>query len=148
MAMLQKNDPKPTANDDIETVIGPSVQVEGDFVAAGDVIVEGTVTGSLKTEKSLRVGPNAKIYANVVAASALIAGEIQGNVKVGESLELTSNAKIFGDIRAKILNVASGATIYGKCQVGEQTKTKKDADTKPTPTALKDAKAKKAATKK
>ena len=31
-----------------ETIIGPSVKVKGDFNAQGNVIVEGTVDGSLK----------------------------------------------------------------------------------------------------
>ena len=109
---------------EVETIIGPSVQVEGDFVAAGDVIVEGVVSGKLKTEKNLRVSEGAKIFASVTAANALIAGEVQGNIKIREGLELTSTAKVFGDTKAKILTVASGATLQGKCQVGEEKKSK------------------------
>jgi len=110
--------------DEIETVIGPSVQVEGDFVAAGDVVVEGTVSGKIRTEKNLRIGPGAKIFASITAANALIAGEVQGNVKIKESLELTSTAKIFGDVKTKILTIASGATLQGKCQAGDERKSK------------------------
>ena len=110
--------------EEIETIIGPSVQVEGDFVAAGDVVVEGMVSGKLKTEKSLRVGTGAKIFASVTAANALIAGEVQGNVKVEGNLELTSTARIFGDVKAKTLTIASGACLHGKCQAGEDRKSK------------------------
>ena len=110
--------------DEVETVIGPSVQVDGDFVAVGDVIVEGTVSGKIKTEKSLRVGEGAKIFASVSAGSALIAGEIQGNIKIKESLELTSSARIFGDVKAKILTMAPGAGLHGKTQVGEDKKSR------------------------
>lgn len=110
--------------DEIETIIGPSVQVEGDFVAAGDVIVEGTVSGKIKTEKNLRVGEGARIFASVGANNALVAGEIQGNIKIKETLELTNTAKVFGDIKAKILTVAAGATLQGKCQTGEEKKSK------------------------
>ncbi|OGY43299.1 MAG: hypothetical protein A3J62_02850 [Candidatus Buchananbacteria bacterium RIFCSPHIGHO2_02_FULL_38_8] len=110
--------------DDVETIIGPSVQVEGDFVAAGDVIIEGMVSGTIKTEKNLKVGEGAKIFASVTAANALIAGEVQGNVKIKENLELTSTAKIFGDVKTKILTIVSGATLQGKCQAGEERKSK------------------------
>jgi len=108
--------------DNVETIIGPSVQVEGDFNAAGDVIVEGVVSGSLKTEKNLKVGQNAKIYANVVAGSAHVSGEIHGNIKVDGSLELTSTAKIYGDIKTDTLAIASGACFHGKCASGEEKK--------------------------
>src|SRR3989338_10175669 len=110
--------------DDVETIIGPSVQVEGDFVAAGDVIIEGMVSGTIKTEKNLKVGEGAKIFASVTAANALIAGEVQGNVKIKENLELTSTAKIFGDVKTKILTIASGASLNGKCTCGEDKKAK------------------------
>lgn len=110
--------------DEIETIIGPSVQVEGNFVANGDIIIEGIVSGNIKTEKNLSVGSSAKIFANISAANALIAGEVQGNVKVKDSLELTESAKIFGDIKSGTISVASGAGIHGKCTSGPDKKSK------------------------
>lgn len=118
-----------------ETIIGPSVKVEGDFVAAGDVIVEGVLNGNLRTDQHLQVGEQAKITANVHAGSALVAGEIQGNLTVRESLEVTSSGKIFGDFKAKTLSVAAGAQLNGKCHVGEERPAPKKvtAETKPLP---------------
>lgn len=110
--------------DEIETVIGPSVQVEGNFVANGDIIIEGIVSGSIKTEKNLRVGPNAKIFANISADNALIAGEVQGNVKVRGSLELAGTAKIFGDVKTSSITIESGACLHGKCNAGPEKKSK------------------------
>lgn len=115
-----------TAPPEVETIIGPSVNVEGDFVAAGNVIVEGSVSGTLKTDKHLRVGNNAKISANVSAGSASISGEIRGNITVKEDLELSATAKIFGDIKTKTIQVATGAIIDGKCAVGQEHQTKSE----------------------
>lgn len=109
---------------EVETIIGPSVQVEGDFIAAGDVVVEGTVSGKIKTERNLKIGQDAKIFASVSAANAMIAGEVQGNVKIKENLELTSTARIFGDVKTKVLTIASGAILHGKCQAGEEKKSR------------------------
>jgi len=105
---------------EVETIIGPSVKVEGDFAAAGDVVVEGAVNGNLKTERHLRVGEQAKIAANVNAGSAVVAGEVIGNITVRENLEITGTGKIFGDIKTKVLTIAAGAVINGKCQAGEE----------------------------
>ncbi|MBT4495313.1 hypothetical protein HOC73_01045, partial [bacterium] len=44
---------KRNSSDSIETVIGPSVKVEGDFSGQGDIVVEGIVLGSLKTKGHL-----------------------------------------------------------------------------------------------
>ena len=38
-----------------ETVIGPSVKVDGDFAGEGNVLVQGVVNGTLKTKGNLRV---------------------------------------------------------------------------------------------
>lgn len=109
-----------------ETIIGPSVRVEGDFVTEGNIVVEGTVCGTLKTSRDLKVGEKSKIFANVTAENALISGEIQGNIKIKERLELTSTAKIFGDIKTNVLIIAAGSVLNGKCQMGDvKTKTQK-----------------------
>lgn len=107
-------------DNDVETIIGPSVNVEGDFNAAGNVVVEGSISGTLKTEKHLKVGVHAKITADVSAGIAIISGEIHGNIRIREGLELTNTAKVFGDIKTKTLTVASGAIINGKCIAGDE----------------------------
>ncbi|MDO8669018.1 MAG: polymer-forming cytoskeletal protein [Candidatus Buchananbacteria bacterium] len=107
----------PTTNE-TETVIGPSVKVEGDFVTEGNVIVEGIICGTIKTSRNLKVGPKSRIFANVAAENALVSGEIQGNLKINDRLELTSTGKIFGDIKVGTLIVAAGSVLNGKCQMG------------------------------
>jgi len=101
-----------------ETVIGPSVKVEGDFVTEGNVIVEGMICGTIKTSRNLKVGPKSRIFANISAENALISGEIQGNLQISDRLELTSTAKIFGDIKVGTLIIAAGSVLNGKCQMG------------------------------
>lgn len=101
-------------HDDVETVVGPSVHVEGDFASEGNILVKGMVSGNVKTSKLLTVEPGAKIAANVRAGNALISGEIKGNVRAADRLEVTGTAKIAGDIVCKILVVEAGALLHGK----------------------------------
>ncbi len=102
-----------------DTIIGPSVKVEGDFVTEGNIIVEGIICGTIKTSQNLKVGPESKIFANISAANALIAGEVQGNLNISGKLELTSTAKIFGDVKTNSISIANGAVINGKYQMGD-----------------------------
>ena len=106
---------------EIETVIGHSVKVEGDFASKGNVTVEGAVYGTLKTDKDLKIGSSAKISADVFAGNAFIAGEVKGNVKVGNKLEMADTSKIFGDVEAKTLIMAAGAILNGKCSMCQET---------------------------
>lgn len=100
--------------DSVETVVGPSVVVEGDFSSEGNILVKGTVSGNVKTGQLLTVETGAKILANTKAHDALIAGEVKGNVRVADRLELTETARIRGDITCTTLVVAAGALIHGK----------------------------------
>lgn len=102
-----------------ETIIGPSVKVEGDFITEGNIIIEGVVCGTIKTTQNLRVGAKSKIFAHITAENALIAGEVQGNIKVNNKLELANTAKVFGDIKAETLTVAGGSILNGRCQMGD-----------------------------
>lgn len=114
IALFQQQTRETSINDDVETVVGPSVNVEGDFASEGNILVKGMVSGSVKTSKLLTVEQTAKILANVRAGNALVSGHIKGNVKVSERLELTQTAQIAGDISCKVLVVEAGALIFGK----------------------------------
>lgn len=115
--MFQKTSdfaPESGVRDDVETVVGPSVHVEGDFASEGNIVVKGIVSGSVKTSRLLTVEQGAKILASVKAESAIISGQIKGNLKVKTQLELTESAQILGDIACSTLVVAPGAMIHGK----------------------------------
>ncbi|MFA5854626.1 MAG: polymer-forming cytoskeletal protein [Patescibacteria group bacterium] len=113
-----KNERDVAAANETETVIAPSVRVEGDFVSEGNVRIEGMVTGSIATERDLIVGEAAKITANVQARNGTIAGELHGNLRVFDRLELSSTARVYGDIQAKVLSVAPGAVMRGQLVIG------------------------------
>jgi len=120
--MFRDNQPapnQPPENNATETIIGHSVKVEGDFITEGNIIVEGIVCGTIKTARNLKIGSKSKIYADISCENALIAGEVQGNLKVNNKLELTASAKIFGDVKVKVLSVAAGSILNGKCQMAD-----------------------------
>ncbi len=119
MGMFQKSSVEAVfshhgVEDTVETVVGPSMNVEGDFVSEGNIIVKGFVSGSVKTNKSIVIEEGAKVVANVKAADARVSGEVRGNIKIGDRLEVTTSARIVGDIQCKILIIEAGALLQGK----------------------------------
>lgn len=111
--MAQQNDMNTAA----ETVVGPSVKIQGDLVSEGNIRIEGQVAGKVMTTQSVHVGEAAKIAADVQAGNAIIAGEVQGNIKISGNLILQSSARIAGDISCAILRVEDGAQFTGKCNM-------------------------------
>lgn len=120
--------------DGIETVIGPSVKIEGNFVCQGGIVIEGEVKGLIKTAGVLEVGEGANVIADVGASEAKIGGEVRGNIKIDGYLEVTSSAKLFGDIEAAFVSIARGAVVKGKCSIlGTENKTNKSSKQKDDP---------------
>jgi len=111
--MFNKNQPT-IQQKNIETVIGPSVKLEGKFKGDGDLVVEGVLIGGLETKKNLKIGSNAIVQANIKADNAFVSGKVKGNINVRGKLDITNSAIIIGDIKAKILSIESGALIQGK----------------------------------
>ncbi len=101
-----------------ETIVGPSVKIQGDLNSEGNVKIEGQVTGKVKTSQSVYANQGSKVIADVLAGNAVIGGEVQGNLKISGHLILQSTAKIVGDISCQILRVEDGAQFSGKCSMG------------------------------
>src|SRR5438309_5983545 len=85
-----------------ETVVGPSVKIQGDLNSEGNIKIEGQVAGKVKTSQSMFVMPGAKIVADVLAGNAIIGGEVQGNMKIAGHLVLQSTARVLGDITCTV----------------------------------------------
>lgn len=99
---------------DAETVIGASIKVKGNFQGQGNIIIEGVLEGSLKTNANLFIGEKAKVVANVEAKDAIINGELRGNIRAKGYLALGGSAKIFGDIQYGELSIEKGALVNGQ----------------------------------
>jgi len=99
---------------DAETIIGASIKVKGNFQGQGDIIIEGALEGSLKTDANLFVGEKAKVVANIESKDAVINGEVRGTIKTKGYLALGGTAKIFGDIQYTELSIEKGAVVNGQ----------------------------------
>lgn len=128
--MFNKN--QPMSPKSIETIIGPSVRVEGDFKGEGDLIIEGMLIGSLQTKNNLKIGQNAVVEANVRANNAFISGKVKGNVTIKGKLEITGTAVILGDIKTQIISIESGALLQGNISMPLGTNIKEEPTTKKT----------------
>lgn len=122
----------------METIIGPSIKVKGDFKGKGNTVIEGTLEGSLQTDSDVFAGDNAQIFANIKSKTARIGGVVKGNIQTEKHLQIVGSARISGDIYCSSLSVDSGAVINGQI-IMEQTTDKKEkkdkgsADTSNTP---------------
>lgn len=97
-----------------ETVVGASVLVRGDFEGKGNIIIDGSLEGSLSIEGALFAGEKSNIVANIKAKEAKILGKLKGEIHLDGLLELGPQANIEGDIQVADLSISQGAIINGR----------------------------------
>lgn len=94
-------------------MIGPHVRIQGELSGDEDIVVEGRVEGKISVTKSLRIGPQAQVNAEVRAQNVVIAGRIVGNVTAMERVELLPSGSLEGNIRSPKIVIAEGAQFKG-----------------------------------
>jgi cytoskeletal protein CcmA (bactofilin family) len=114
--MFKKEDLLTNVND-AETIIGESVQVKGHFESNGNIIINGSLEGDIKTKGAILVGEKSKINANIEAEEMVIKGEINGNLKINGYLSIKELAKIIGDIECVQISIEKGAEINGQVTI-------------------------------
>ena len=101
----------------IETLIGQSIEVDGDLSFHGGLHLDGTINGNVSAEKGsksvLVVSEQGQINGDVSVPCAVINGAIKGNVYASEKLELSQKACITGNVHYNVLEMASGAAVNG-----------------------------------
>ncbi|PKM91219.1 hypothetical protein CVU82_04190 [Candidatus Falkowbacteria bacterium HGW-Falkowbacteria-1] len=109
-----KKDGKFENFNEAETIIGESVLVKGNFESNGNIIINGSLEGEIKTKGSVLVGEKSKINANISAEEMMVKGQINGNLLILGYLAIGETAKILGDIECSQISIEKGAEINGK----------------------------------
>lgn len=104
-----------------ESVVGPSVKIEGDLVSRGNLQIEGHVSGKVQTSSNLFAGENARLQASIEAQNATIAGIVEGDIKVSETLVILETGKVLGNIHCRSLGIREGAYFSGQCEMEHAT---------------------------
>jgi cytoskeletal protein CcmA (bactofilin family) len=103
-------------------IIGKGTILEGNLNTAGNLRVEGKISGSIQTKAKVVLGETAMVEGNIIAQTAEISGEVHGTIKVSGLLTLKPTAVINGDITTSKLVFEEGAKFNGKCNMGNSFK--------------------------
>ena len=99
-------------------IVGAGTSIEGDIISSGDIRIDGSLKGTVKTRGKLVVGPSGNIEGEAYCQNADISGSIRGKVNVTELLSLKGTAKLSGEISTGKLSIEPGADFSGSCSMG------------------------------
>ena len=89
--------------------------INGNSKASEIFADSASITGEVRSEKSVKVGQSSVIIGNVYATSAVIAGAVKGDIDVQGPVILDTTAIVMGNIKSKSVQINNGAVIEGLC---------------------------------
>ena len=111
--MIKENETSEAVN-----IIGIGTIITGDIQSKGDIRIDGTLKGAVKTSGKVVVGQAGIIEGDVECNNADIAGSLNAKISVAQLLSLKATAKLTGDLITNKLAIEPGAAFTGHCSMG------------------------------
>lgn len=114
-------------------VIGPSIQIKGDLSGEEDLVIQGKVNGTIQLkEKSLTVGSQGQVNANVLAHSIIVEGEVNGDLYGSERVSIRKTGNVQGNIVSPKVSLDEGCRFKGSIDMDQEMINKAFEKTTPT----------------
>lgn len=110
-------------------LVGSATIINGEITSKGDIRIDGSVIGKIKSEGKIVIGNTGKVDGEMFCANADFSGKIKGKANVNELLTLKASAEFVGDIITDKLAIEPGAIFSGTCSMDKETDTKKALNT-------------------
>ena len=95
----------------VPSIISIDLKITGDLDSAGEIQVDGNVTGDIHA-KVLLVGESAMINGEIFAETVRVHGNVNGQIKA-KFVNLAKTAHVVGDIHHENLSIQEGAFLEG-----------------------------------
>lgn len=97
---------------DMPSIVSAGLKIAGDMVSDGDIQIEGTVEGDVKS-RMLTIGESGIVSGSVIADEVSVSGTVNGHIEA-RTISLSRSARVSGDLIHETLSVESGAQVEGK----------------------------------
>jgi cytoskeletal protein CcmA (bactofilin family) len=99
------------------SVLGPTLRFRGELSAQEDLIIQGSVEGSITHTQSLTVGTDGTMKGDIRARVIVIDGKVEGDLYATESVTVRATAKVKGNVFAPRVGITEGAFFQGQIEM-------------------------------
>ena len=100
------------------SVIGPTLVFKGELSADEDLVIEGTIEGTIAHhKKNLTIGKKGRVTADIHASSVLVEGELNGDIHSDGLVSLAEGATVIGNIYCTRIVMEECAQFNGKIEM-------------------------------
>ncbi len=99
------------------SVLGPTLRFRGELSAQEDLIIQGSVEGSITHTQSLTVGTDGTMKGDIRARVIVVDGKVEGDMYATESVTIRATAKVKGNVFAPRVAITEGAFFQGQIEM-------------------------------
>jgi cytoskeletal protein CcmA (bactofilin family) len=99
------------------SVLGPTLRFRGELSAQEDLIIQGSVEGSITHTQSLTVGTDGTMKGDIRARVIVVDGKVDGDLYATESVSIRATAKVKGNVFAPRIGITEGAFFQGQVEM-------------------------------
>jgi len=99
------------------SVLGPTLRFRGELSAQEDLIIQGSVEGSITHTQNLTVGTDGSMKGDIRARVIVIDGKVEGDLYATESVNIRATAKVKGNVFAPRVGITEGAFFQGQIEM-------------------------------
>ncbi len=101
------------------TFIGAGCKIDGNIDCAGNLRIEGEITGNVAAKGDVEIAPAGRLTGKYLSANNVVVhGNIQSNISARGLLRIHKQAVVEGDVLASALDIESGAHFVGHSNTG------------------------------
>ena len=115
-------------------MIGKSIEIKGTITGNENLVIEGTVDGSVDLpDHDLTIGESGKVTADLAAKNVKVEGQVTGDITGSEKVVISQSGRVRGNIIAPRVTLEDGAKFKGSIDMdpGESSKPAAKAEAKP-----------------
>ncbi len=99
------------------SVLGPTLRFRGELSAQEDLIVQGSVEGSITHTQSLTMGTDGSMKGDIRARIIVVDGKVEGDLYATEFVNIRATAKVKGNVFAPRVAITEGAFFQGQVEM-------------------------------
>src|SRR5262245_2817041 len=110
------SDPYNTAKERM-SVLPPSLKFKGELSADEDLLIQGTIEGTIHHTQRVTICEEGKVKANIGAQIVKIEGTVEGDVHAERSVFVAESGNLRGNIQAPSVCLVDGSVFNGSVEM-------------------------------
>lgn len=106
------SNPYDTANERM-SILPPTMRFKGELSADEDLLIQGSIEGTIRHTQRVTIGKEGKIKASITANIIKIEGQVEGDLTAVHSVYLNQSGNLRGNIRAPSVSLIEGSKFNG-----------------------------------